>query len=127
MSSLVILAGYEDHDDAPSFADILLNQIKTLRKQLGSEHGTPEAAYHRSGASSVHAPAIPYTSRPPMAGRFGFGETHTGRRLDMHALEELQHPPMPGELPPPSTSAEGRSDMRQTALSVARIGRSYFF
>ena len=105
-----------------------MNQIKTLRKQLGNGHDTPEASYYRAEASSIGPPAIPHTSRPPMAGRFGFGETYTGRRLDMNAMEELQHPPMPGELPPPGGArVDWRSDMRQTATSVARLGRSYFF
>ena len=126
VSTLVILAGFEDSDgDKPTFETVLLNQIKTLKTQLGKDSGDgTEFTLARAGVSTY------VTTHPPAPSSSPFRFARPGRRMDTQTQLgfDSNAVPMhvPGEMPPNSRGDE-RRDVRAAALAAARLGRSYFF
>ncbi|KAF7798910.1 hypothetical protein EIP86_010138 [Pleurotus ostreatoroseus] len=117
VSTLVILAGYEDSDDKPTFGDALKAQIEVLRKQLGEKSDK---------VSNVHletAPVASPTAPPNVPGRRP-PDSRRRTTWEVDSRSNIDRVQMPGEMP--STSMSG-NDMRHKALAAANLGRSFFF
>jgi len=117
VSSLVLLAGYED-DDKPTFATVVKSQIKTLRGQLdnGPGHAAP-AAY--SVAHSV-VPAVSAIARPD--GRTRYVDSRLLGQERVWDVSEGSRMSMPGELP---GLARQRPEPRDARPVVTAFGRSF--
>ena len=119
VSTLVTLAGYEDDgEEPPSFADLLRDQIKTLRKQLNKTEGDDARVSGSLGGRDTAR--VPEQQSPPVSG-FSY------RRWNGATRETESRAHMPGEMPAPSAGIDGRRDMRATALAAASMKRAYFF
>ncbi|KAI0327751.1 P-loop containing nucleoside triphosphate hydrolase protein [Cubamyces sp. BRFM 1775] len=133
VSSLVLLAGH-DGDDKPEFKDLLLEQVKVLRKQLDKDKdtmrsfdGAPHAAAFARGTAGVSAPSsggrLPQID--PRSIRIG---QPSARIWDTSASTSAAAAAgrMPGAMP--DAQREGfssRRDVRAVASAAAALGRSF--
>lgn len=134
MSTLVVLAGFDDGDDKPTFKEELNRQITALRKQL--DHSPKNEI--RPGQSELPGAWVHNSAQLPK-----FSE-RDHLDLSLRAVNQPriysanpglgrgEHPLMPGELAAPGDGSpeqatrEGR-DMRSRALAAAALGRSFLF
>lgn len=129
VSTLVILAGYNDGDDKPTFKEELNKQITALKKQL--DHSPKNEIRPGQPGAWVRNPAqLPQFSE---RGHLDLRAVNQPRIYSTDpGLGRAQHPLMPGELAAPGdgsseqTTRDGR-DMRSRALAAAALGRSFLF
>lgn len=134
VSALVILAGYEDKDEKPTFVHIVRAQIKTLRKQLdnkpaefsGQDIELP-GSWNAWNQSPQPASRIPEYTR--LDSRLANQTRIWGTAADVRTGPVGQ---MPGELPSPGGQgsdqrAHGERDLKSMANAAAKLGRSFIF
>ena len=134
MSTLVILAGYDDGEDKPAFRDELKAQIATLKKQLNE---TPSVSPLETNATLPGSWNTDKVRLPSTPERTGIDIRLTQQRRIWDAdprLEQRHHPLMPGELPTgegdggnPERAVVAGRDMRTRALAAAALKRSFLF
>jgi transitional endoplasmic reticulum ATPase len=132
VSTLVILAGYEDGDDRPSFATAVKQQISALRKQLsgGPAEEVRDTAVNVPGAWNG---TVPHPSeliqRPNVDSHINAQQDRIWQvdsRFNMRLA--LGRGDMSASMTggPEQDMKDGR-DMRSRALAAAALGRSYLF
>lgn len=126
VSSLVLLAGYDDKADKPSFTHVVRAQIKTLRKQLDNK----PAEFNGQdvvlpGAWNQNMPMGRVPEQPRLDTRLA-----NQTRIWTTDARPVHVGQMPGEMPlPGGMGADPRAerDLKSMANAAARLGRSFIF
>ncbi|THG98210.1 hypothetical protein EW026_g3932 [Hermanssonia centrifuga] len=124
VSTLVLMAGFEEGDDKRDFADVIKGQIKALRKQLSVEPAGHTLNTTQRGVRGAVSP-------PDRSCQLDSRLANQGRIWEAGETFDRPRGSMPGGLPMPGGMSRGnpdrRIDLRAIAVAAANSGRSYMF
>ena len=127
----MILAGIDDDDKKPSFADTVKKQISALKKQLSGKPADDvrDATVNVPGAWNATVPRPSEFMQTPNVGDRGMNAQqdriwHVGAPSDVRSLWQGEGSSFGG--PEHPEMKDGR-DMRSRALAAAALGRSFLF